>query len=69
RAGDQRLLAILVDLKLASSRSDAERLLKQGAVEVDGSPQKDVQFVLPLRKGTTYVLRVGKRRYMKLVVD
>ncbi|MFZ0738499.1 MAG: tyrosine--tRNA ligase, partial [Candidatus Acidiferrales bacterium] len=52
RAGDQRLLAILVDLKLASSRSDAERLLKQGAVEVDGSPQKDVQFVLPLRKGT-----------------
>jgi len=68
-AGNARLLSLLVELSLAPSRSEAERLMKQGAVEVDGSPQRDVKFELPLPPGADYVLRVGKKKFLRIVAE
>jgi len=51
----------LVKNRLAKSRSEARRLIKQGAVYIDGKRVTDVNVTFP--KDT--IIRVGKRRYIK----
>ncbi len=48
----------------AKSNSEARRLIQQGAVEVDQKPVKDVDAELPA--DGPYVLRVGKKRFVKV---
>src|SRR5579863_2319260 len=43
RGEPKRLSALLVELNLAPSRAEAERLIKQGAVEIDGQPVENVR--------------------------
>ena len=65
----KRLVALLVDLGLASSRSEAERLLKQGGVEIDGSRVSDVKKEVDLSKPSGFLLRAGKKRFLRVVVE
>ena len=51
----------LVINRLAKSRSEAKRLIEQGAVDVDGMKITDVNWTFP--KGTT--IKVGKRGHIK----
>jgi len=51
----------LVKNHLAKSRSEARRLIEQGAVYLDGKRVTDLNFTFP--KDT--IIRVGKRRYIK----
>jgi len=51
----------LVENHLAKSRSEARRLIEQGAVYINGERVTDVNFTFP--KDT--IIRVGKRRYIK----
>ena len=53
---------ILCKLKLASSTSEAKRLLAQGSVEADG---ERVRMSIKLSDGL--VIRVGRRRFVRLV--
>ena len=52
----------------ASSNSQARRLLQQGAVSLNGERVIDLDFVLPA-DGVERVLRVGKRRFARVVVE
>jgi tyrosyl-tRNA synthetase len=52
---------LMADAKLAASRSEAIRLIKQGGVTIDG--QKIDDFNTPVVKGVT--IKVGKRRYLR----
>ena len=52
--------------KLASSRSEARRLVSQGAVSLEGERVQDVQSLLP---AGTHLIRVGKRRYLRLHLE
>ena len=52
------------ELGLSQSRTAAKRLVSQGAVEVDGQRAGDT---LALHDGS--VVRVGKRRYLRLLED
>ncbi len=54
---------IMVATGTAASTSEARRLLKQGAVKVDGEKFLDINRELPA--GKTYKLQVGKRRFTK----
>jgi tyrosyl-tRNA synthetase len=45
------------------SRSEVRRLIRQGAIEVDGAPLKSTSAVVGL--GST--IRVGKRRFLRIV--
>jgi tyrosyl-tRNA synthetase len=61
--GRTRLARLLADLGAAPSRSEARRLIRQGAVEIDGKVA--TTDVVELRDGM--VLRVGKRRFLRIV--
>jgi tyrosyl-tRNA synthetase len=55
----QRLTSALVTAGVAPSRTEAERLLKAGAVEVNGVRLTNPAFALTV--GSTYTIRVGKK--------
>jgi tyrosyl-tRNA synthetase len=63
---DQHLLLYLVLTRagLTSSSSQARRLIRQGAVEVDGQRITDVNHELATDR--EYLIRVGKRRFKKV---
>jgi tyrosyl-tRNA synthetase len=65
--GTRPLFAILTETQLASSRSEAERLIKQGAVEVNGQVEKDVKRTIVLNPADLLALRVGKKRFLRIV--
>ena len=65
----KRIAALLVEAKLAPSRSEAERLIKQHAVEVDGNPVSDVKQELSLGKGANYLVRAGKRKFVRVIAE
>jgi len=55
------LLDYIVENNLVESRSEAKRLFKQGAIEVDGEKITDAQ--MQVNKGI--IIKVGKRRYIQ----
>jgi tyrosyl-tRNA synthetase len=57
------LTMILVWAGLVASRSEARRLLSQGAIEVDGETVREPQAVV--RDGS--IVRVGKHRFLRIV--
>ena len=62
--GEKMKLAKIIALAgAAKSNSEARRLIQQNAVEVDQTPVKDSDAELP---SGTYVLRVGKKRFVKV---
>ena len=65
----KKLIALLVDLKLAPSKSEAERLIKQGAVELNESRVDDPRADLDLSKPAQFLLRAGKKKFLRLIVE
>ena len=58
------LTEIMAREGLVSSKSEATRLIKAGAVEFDGEVVKDIRAKLE-RGG---ILRVGKKRFVKIKI-
>lgn len=56
----------LKDAGLTASTSDAYRMIKQGAVKMDGEKITDKSFVL--NKGCECVMQVGKRKFARITV-
>lgn len=59
KPGEYPIVDLLVEGKLAPSKSEARRKIQEGAVEVDGSKIFDAKAVVKLTKGT--LTRLGKR--------
>ncbi|PYT59374.1 MAG: tyrosine--tRNA ligase, partial [Acidobacteria bacterium] len=64
----KKLTALLVDLKLAPSKSEAERLIKQKAVEIDGVAVDDPRKDIDLSKPADFLLRAGKKKFVQIIV-
>jgi tyrosyl-tRNA synthetase len=66
-AGNGRIsiVELLTTTRMASSNSDARRLIQQGGVSIDGEKVTDVNLILKLKKEV--VLKVGKRRFLKIL--
>jgi len=56
---------LMVSSKLASSRSDARRLIEQGGVSIDG--EKVTDFNAPLPAKSEFIIKVGKRRFLRIL--
>jgi tyrosyl-tRNA synthetase len=65
----KRLTALLVEQGLAASRSEADRLVKQGGVELDGERISDVKHELDLSKPRKFLLRAGKKKFLRIAVE
>jgi tyrosyl-tRNA synthetase len=60
-----KLIKVMALTKVVSSNSEARRLIQQGGVEVDQKPVRDEQAVLPASE--SFVLRVGKKRFVRVI--
>ncbi len=69
RGPAKKLTALLVDLKLAPSKAEAERLIKQKAVEIDGVTMEDPRKDFDLSKPGEFLLRAGKKKFLRLIVE
>ncbi|MGA9854972.1 MAG: tyrosine--tRNA ligase [Gammaproteobacteria bacterium] len=58
------LVQLLRQCRLTSSASEAQRMLDQGGVRVDGDKVSDRG--IKLKTGNTYVLQVGKRKFARV---
>ena len=65
----KKLITLLVELKLAPSKSEAERLIKQGGVELNESRIDDPRADLDLTKPAQFLLRAGKKKFLRLIVE
>jgi tyrosyl-tRNA synthetase len=65
KPGNYGVIDILITTKLAASKSEARRLIEQGAIEIDGMVKKDWQEQVVVQDGT--VVKAGKRKFVKLV--
>jgi tyrosyl-tRNA synthetase len=64
RANSNTLTAELTEAGLTKSRSEARRLLAQGAIEIDGKTvTKDIE-IAKVKKGS--IIKVGKRRFAQI---
>jgi tyrosyl-tRNA synthetase len=66
--GKMKLSRILQAHAGVASRSEADRLIKQGAVEIDGKPVADVAYEIDLNHPKKFLLRVGKKPPFYVVV-
>jgi tyrosyl-tRNA synthetase len=65
----KKLTTLLVDLSLAPSKSEAERLIKQKAVEIGGATIEDPRKDIDLGKSADFLLRAGKKKFVRVIVE
>jgi len=58
---------LLKDAGLVASTSEALRMIKQGAVKIDGEKLEDQKAVIPA--SSTHVYQVGKRKFAKVEIS
>lgn len=64
--GSLGIAYIIKDSGMTQSTGEAIRMIKQGAVKIDGEKVSDTK--LPIESGTTKVYQVGKRKFAKVTV-
>jgi len=65
---DEELITrVLKDSKLLNSTSEAMRMIKQGAVKVNEKKVLDNKF--SIKKGTTNLVQVGKKKAAKIIIN
>jgi tyrosyl-tRNA synthetase len=69
RGAAVKLTALLVELELAPSKSEAERLIKQRGVEIDGRCVEDPRKEIDLSRPGEFLLRAGKKKFVRVVVE
>lgn len=66
QVGKIGIVKLIVDAGFAKSNGEARRLISQNAVSIDGDKIADTEAVVDLKDGQ--ILRVGKRRFGKIVL-
>jgi tyrosyl-tRNA synthetase len=62
------LCALMVKVGLATSNSEAGRLISGGGVQRDGEKLSDAKAKWDLKTGDAFVLRAGKKKFVKIIV-
>lgn len=60
---------LMKEVGLVKSTSDARRLVQQNAVELNQEKVSDVSYKMNLISGDEYILRAGKKRFAKVIVN
>ena len=62
-----QLIQLLLDNGLIGSKGDGRRLVRQGAVSIGGEKVGDEELQLDLDNGEEKIIKIGKRRWLKLL--
>lgn len=65
----RRIVDVMMNTGLVPSSSEARRLVLQGGVSLDGEKITDPQFELLSPPGSEYILKMGKRKFVRLVAE
>ena len=63
--GGLKITELLYRAGLVSSKAEARRLVRQGAVRLNNEPIRDIENNITVE--TESILKVGKRRFLKLL--
>ena len=61
-----KVIDLITDNALAGSKGDAKRLIKQGAVSIDGNKVSDMNFEVS-KSDSPQILKAGKRKFLKII--
>lgn len=61
---NNNIIDLLVESKLMSSRSEAKRKIREGAIDVDGVRVDDINYTVELKQPV--ILRAGKHKFLKV---
>ncbi len=64
-----RLAKLIAQFGLATSATEAHRLIEQGAVTWNNERVSNIKAELDCSVPTTHILKVGKRRFVKVIVE
>jgi len=67
REGGWTVAGLLKEIRLAASTSEAHRMIRQGAVRMDGERFTDGWRKIPA--GTTCLFQIGRRRFARVTVE
>ena len=65
---DESIVNIIFNSGLLESKGEARRMIKQGAVKLDGELISDINFSIKRKKNRESILKVGKRRFLKVLI-
>jgi tyrosyl-tRNA synthetase len=61
------LMDLLVERSIFRSRKEAKRVIRQGGVYLDDQRIEDIAFKIDLSKKSDFILKVGKRKFYRIV--
>jgi tyrosyl-tRNA synthetase len=68
-AGEYGISKLMVDLGLAASNGEARRSIEGGAVAREGEKISDPQMKITLKSGESFVLKNGKKKFVRVQVS
>ena len=60
----KELLDIFIENKIISSKSEFRRLMKEGAIDVDGKNIKNAHYVIEKE----VIIKIGKKKFVKIII-
>jgi tyrosyl-tRNA synthetase len=69
RGPAKKLTVLLVELNLSPSKTEAERLIKQGGVEINEQRVDDLRKNIDLTQPQDFLLRAGKKKFLRIIVE
>lgn len=67
-AAQMGLVQLMTQSQLTATNSEATRLILGGAVQIDQQKVSDSKIKLDLKRGESFVIKAGKKKFIKIVV-
>ena len=64
----ESIVNIIFNSGLLKSKGEARRMIKQGAVRLNGELVSDINFAIKSKIDREFILKVGKRRFLKVLI-
>jgi len=65
---DELIVNVMFNSGLLKSKGEARRMIKQGAVRLDGQLVSDINFEIKFKIKGEVILKIGKRRFLKVLI-
>jgi tyrosyl-tRNA synthetase len=63
---DKKLIDIIFENKMTDSKSNARRLIEQGAVSIDNNKTTDINFIFS--ESGKFIIKAGKKKFLKVKI-